>query len=81
MMHSFQNNELSRTFEVLRPEQSFANILFDEVEVNLIKISRFSAGHIIGHAIIHPMNKPPPLFVLKLFVIKVGHIWYLVLIT
>ena len=48
MTRSFQNNELPRIFEVLKPEQRFVNILFDEVK--LIKTSRFSAGHIIGHA-------------------------------
>ena len=48
MTRSFQNNELPRIFEVLKPEQRFVNILFDEVK--LIKTSRFSAGHIICHA-------------------------------
>ena len=30
---SFQNNELPRIFEVLKPEQRFVNILFDEVKL------------------------------------------------
>ena len=67
MSRSFQNNELQRLFKDLKPEQRFVNILFDEVK--LIKTTRFSPGHIIGHANNAPSEQP---FVLKLFAIKAG---------
>ena len=67
MSRSFLNNELQRLFKDLKPEQRFVNILFDEVK--LIKTTRFSPGHIIGHANNAPSEQP---FVLKLFAIKAG---------
>ena len=67
MSRSFQNNELQRLFKDLKPEQRFVNILFDEVK--LIKTTRFSAGHIIGHANNAPSEQP---FEPKLFAIKAG---------
>ena len=44
---SFQENDLKRVFEKLRPEHRLVNILFDEVKLK--EATRFTEGHIIGH--------------------------------
>ena len=76
MTRSFQNHKLPRIFEVLKPEQRFVNILF--VEVKLIKTSRFSSGHIIGHANDAPSEQATSALCTEVVCHQGGHVWYLV---
>ena len=45
---SFQDNNLEKILETLKPEQRLVNILFDEVKLK--EATRFTGGHIVGHA-------------------------------
>ena len=44
----FQDNDLKRILEKLKPEQRLVNVLFDEVKLR--EAIRFTGGHIVGHA-------------------------------
>ena len=44
----FQDNDLKRILEKLKPEQRLVNVLFDEVKLK--EAIRFTGGHIVGHA-------------------------------
>ena len=48
MFRSFNNAILKVQLNVLRPEQRFVNLLF--YEIKLKSALRYSAGHILGHA-------------------------------
>ena len=65
MSKSYQDNNLAKLFETLKPQQRFVNILFDEVKLK--KAMRFTGGHIVGHA----ANKPEELATSALFHLSV----------
>ena len=55
MNRSFQNNNLSKLFEKLKPEQRLVNILFDEVKLK--KAMRYNDSHVIGYAVNSPTDQ------------------------
>ena len=67
MSKSYQDNNLAKLFETLKPQQRLVNILFDEVKLK--KAMRFTGGHVVGQA----ANKPEELATSALVIDLICH--------